>query len=92
MFVVVFGNYINFCIRYPKICTEHMRYCIPLIISGTAALGLMIQRFEGSEKKAERYTLKVTTVSMTAMTELSAFIYTALMYYTIWDRFAFSID
>ena len=76
-FATVFVNYITFCLNYPQVCTENMRYCTPLILSGSAALGLLL----GDEKaKALR---KTASASMISMAALSAFVYTSMMFYQL---------
>lgn len=81
-FAVVFINYLVFCIRYPQVCTENMRYCVPLIVSGSAALGLLIQNASDREKtNAVIYALaKTARISMTAMSVLSAFVYASKIF------------
>ena len=80
-FVVIFGNYISFCLGYPQVCTQNMRYCVPLIFVGAATLGLMINRFENSKNKTKRNISKTAAFSMTAMSVLSAFVYNIMMFY-----------
>lgn len=81
IYAVIFGNYIIFCINYPQVCTENMRYCVPLIFAGSAALGLMIGRFEESGNYTEKRICKTAAVSMTALPLLSTFVYAAMMFY-----------
>lgn len=38
--LTVFVNYIIFCINYPHVCTQNMRYCVPLIFTQATFLGL----------------------------------------------------
>ena len=77
-FAVVFGNYLIFCVNYPQVCTENMRYCVPLIFSGATALGFMMSR----EKTPVPIISKISSYSMTAMSGFSAFVYIAMMYYS----------
>ena len=79
-FAVIFANYIIFCINYPQVCTENMRYCVPLIFSGAGALGVFLGE---EENGALRYVQKTAAVSMTSMCCLSAFVYMAMLFYCI---------
>ena len=83
IFGVIFGNYIIFCLNYPFVCTENMRYCVPLIFAGSAALGLLIRRSEESGNAVMRFTGKAACVSMTAMCTFSIIVYTAMLYYGV---------
>ena len=83
IFGVIFGNYIIFCLNYPFVCTENMRYCVPLIFAGSAALGLLIRRSEESGNAVMRFTGKAACVGMTAMCTFSIIVYTAMLYYGV---------
>ena len=82
-FGVIFVNYIIFCLNYPHVCTENMRYCVPLIFAGAASLGLMLDRTRDSAGTAAKLVSKTARFSMTAMPILSAFVYTVMMYYEL---------
>lgn len=79
-FVTIFGNYIIFCLNYPQVCTENMRYCVPLIFSGAGALGVFLG---GEEKGVLQYVQKTAAVSMTSMSCFAAFVYMAMLFYCI---------
>ena len=83
MYAVVFGSYIVFCLNYPQVCTQNMRYCVPLIFSGTAAMGLMMQR-EGRSGRAVRLLSRAAKMAIASMCALSAFVYTAEFF---WEAF-----
>lgn len=38
--VTLLANYMVFCISYPHVCTQNMRYCVPLIFTQSALIGL----------------------------------------------------
>ena len=80
-FAVILVNYIVFCINFPYVCTENMRYCVPLIFAGAAAGGLMIDRAEVSKSKFEKTLAKGFFVSANMMSGLSMFIYCVMMFY-----------
>lgn len=82
-FAVIFGNYISFCLGFPQVCTQNMRYCVPLIFAGGASLGLMINRFKETKNALARTVRKAACMSVTAMCSLSAFVYIAMMFYDI---------
>ncbi len=84
LFAVIFGNYIIFCLNYPDVCTENMRYCLPLIFTGAASFGLFIQRYEESKNSAAAAAVKTIKPIAACAAALSIFVYTALMYYTLW--------
>lgn len=81
VYSVIFGNYIIFCFNFPHVCTQNMRYCVPLIFSGAAALGFMIARTENGKQKFLAKISKTAKFGMTSMAALCAFVYTALMFY-----------
>lgn len=83
IFAVIFGNYINFCINYPHVCTQNMRYCVPLIFTSAAFLGMFANG--GNQKKSKLYkrSVAVLTKSTIAFSFLSAFVYTALLFYFV---------
>lgn len=82
---VIFGNYIIFCINYPFVCTQNMRYCVPLIFVNALAVGKYTEYAqEHSEKK---YLLKSSDILKKCsyvFCLLSAFVYTAMSFYEIW--------
>lgn len=83
IFIVVFGNYVMFCINFPHICTQNTRYCVPLIVVGAVFVGMFINRAKESKSKFTVKSGKVLAVSVTLFACLSAFVYTSLLYYTI---------
>lgn len=78
----VFGNYINFCLEYPQVCTENMRYCVPLIFVGAAVVGFFIDRAEESKNKYYKGSIAVLKKCMVMFCGFSIFVYTAMMFYT----------
>lgn len=83
VFAVVFGNYISFCINYPHVCTQNMRYCVPLIFVGAAFLGMFIDKSKESKSKLYKSSAQVLTRCSVTFCILSAFVYTALLFYSI---------
>lgn len=81
--LVVFGNYINFCINYPHVCTENMRYCVPLIFAGAAMIGMYIDKLSKSKNKYYKKSVSFLKNSMVVFCGLSIFVYTAMMFYNV---------
>ncbi len=50
LYIVYLASYYDFCINYPYICTQHIRYAMPLILIGALFIGLGIK--ELSHKKS----------------------------------------
>ncbi len=42
VWAVIFGMYIQFCLSYPHVCTQNMRYAVPLIPLGALFLGAAV--------------------------------------------------
>ncbi|MBQ1388697.1 MAG: glycosyltransferase family 39 protein [Clostridia bacterium] len=80
MFAVVFGNYMIFCINYSEICTQNMRYCLPLIFTGAASYGLFIQRYENSTNPDVLVIVNIMKRLAVCAACLSTAVYTALIY------------
>lgn len=65
--------YYIFCIKFPHVCTENIRYCVPVIVIGAYFVGRLAQHicYHGSEKT---YTLRVVgfnlLLSVTALYSL----------------------
>lgn len=81
--LVIFGNYIIFCINYPHVCTENMRYCVPLIFTGAAMIGMYIDKADNFKNKHYRKSVSLLKKGMTVFCGLSVFVYTAMMYYEV---------
>lgn len=79
--VVIFGNYCIFCVNYQHICTQNMRYCVPLIFVGAASLGYFVDKFKESKKSILKKSVPFVKGMMTAFCSLSIFVYMAMMYY-----------
>lgn len=43
IYVVFFASYYVFCFQFPFVCTENIRYAVPLIIIGAFFVGLAVQ-------------------------------------------------
>lgn len=85
--VTVFGNYCVFCANYPHICTQNMRYCVPLVFVGAASLGFFIDHFKESKKSPAYKSVSLVKGLMTAFCSLSIFVYTVMLYYSVYiDR------
>ena len=47
---VIFLSYIAFCLKFPHVCTQNMRYCIPLIFTSAVVCGMFVGRDDLSGK------------------------------------------
>lgn len=62
-FIIIFAIYIvsyySFCFAYPHVCTQNIRYCIPLIVLSAMGMGLLIQHLNSDSliMKTLRYAL-----------------------------------
>lgn len=75
IFAVVMGNYFVFCIKYPHVCTQNMRYCVPLIFTRSVMLGML-----ADDERSEKASAFVeNAVALFAF--CSAMVYTAFMYF-----------
>ena len=81
--LVVFGNYIIFCLNYPFICTQNMRYCVPLIPVGAVLLGMYIDHAKHTKNRKYKNSVVILQNIMKLFCGLSVFIYTALKYYYV---------
>ncbi len=76
--VTIFGNYVNFCLRYPQVCTQNMRYCVPLIFAGAAACGMWLDRAGGNYEKIRFKITCILKKNILAFCGFSVFVYIAL--------------
>ena len=83
---VIFGNYMVFCINYPHVCTENMRYCVPLIFTSAAVTGLLADREDMKDSRVYKLFRSVFVKGTAAFCLLSGFVYTSMMYYEIWVK------
>ncbi len=81
IFAVIFGNYIVFCINYPHVCTENMRYCVPLIVTGAAFVGVYIDYAKESKSKIYKGSVKALEVCTALFCLFSTVVYSAMMFY-----------
>lgn len=79
IFAVVFGNYVVFCINYPHVCTENMRYCVPLIVTGAAFAGVYIDYAKESKSKLYKKSAAVLKCCTALFCVFSTVVYTAMM-------------
>ncbi len=75
IFIIVTGNYFVFCINYPHVCTQNMRYCVPLIFTRSVMLGSLID----NDPREQTGVFVENTVVLFCF--CSAAVYTALMYF-----------
>ena len=49
LYSTIFISYYIFCFEFPHVCTENIRYAVPLIVIGAYFVGLAVQRLSGKE-------------------------------------------
>lgn len=81
--IIIFGNYIVFCLKYPHVCTENMRYCVPLIFAGAALIGIFIDNGAFVKNKYYQKSISLLKKCMVTFCGLSIFIYYTMMIYNI---------
>ena len=52
IFVTILVSYILFCFQFPYVCTENIRYCIPIIPILAMGMGFLLNAVIGKLKKA----------------------------------------
>lgn len=78
IFITFFGNYINFCIQYPFVCTMNVRYVTVLIMLGIYFTGEMLKLLDKSESKAAEFLRIFMVISIGVSCTSAAYVYTAL--------------
>ncbi len=80
LFVVFFASYYIFCFQFPFVCTENIRYAVPLIIIGAYFTGLASQ-YLGKDLKYKKY-IKIARGTIYTLTAVFC-ISSTLVYYII---------
>ena len=81
--VIVFINYIDFCLKFPHVCTENMRYCVPLIFSGAALIGLYLDNSDSIKNRLYVTSTDAVKRGGWIFCVLSAFVYNAMSFYSV---------
>ncbi len=53
-YLVYLVSYEHFCIQYPYVCTEHVRYALPLIVTGAFFIGKGIEQLSRRKSRLSR--------------------------------------
>lgn len=53
---IILVMYYYFCIEFPHVCTQNVRYGVPLIVIGALSLGFLIQEFLKSNSAVKKIT------------------------------------
>ena len=87
-YIVYLVSYEYFCIKYPYICTEQIRYAMPLILIGALFIGLGLK--ELLRKKSGIFVLSgyFTSLSVIVFSLTSIFVF---IYYGIYITLAFML-
>ncbi len=51
LYAVIFISYYAFCIQFPHVCTENIRYAVPLIVIGAFFAGSAVRDLENCQKE-----------------------------------------
>ena len=73
LYAVFMGSYYIFCIRFPQVCTENIRYAVPVIVIGAFFIGRLIYKMiEDNRKKPDivRQTVSYFTMFVTSVYSL----------------------
>lgn len=68
IWLVIFGSYMQFCFKYPQVCTQNFRYAVPTLVCGLSALGVHMNEASLAFKR-------ITAVAVTVFCIASAFTY-----------------
>lgn len=80
IYVVFFASYYIFCFQFPFVCTENIRYAVPLIILGAFFTGLAVQYLsKNSDKKKYISLARGAVYTLTAVFSVSSI----LVYYIV---------
>ena len=86
VYTVYILSYYSFCIKYPCLCTEQIRYAMPLIVIGALFIGLGAKELLNKKSKALVYSGYFTGISVMLFSLTSFFVFT---YYGIYTTLAF---
>ena len=86
IYTVYILSYYSFCIKYPCLCTEQIRYAMPLIVIGALFIGLGAKELLNKKSKALVYSGYFTGISVMLFSLTSFFVFT---YYGIYTTLAF---
>ncbi len=72
---VMLGCYYLFCFEFPHVCTQNIRYGLPLIVIGALSLGFLLQNTIKSKKPFPKY-LSIALIALISVYSLSGiFVY-----------------
>lgn len=77
IYSVIFVSYYVFCIEFEHVCTQNIRYAVPLIVIGAYFTGLSVQHF--TDKKPKLSNSNIDNSNITLSTDGSG----AKSYYTV---------
>lgn len=79
IYVVFFVSYYMFCFQFPFVCTENIRYAVPLIILGAFFTGLAVQYLGKNTNNKYKFIAKAAIYTLTAVFSISS----VLVYYIV---------
>ncbi len=81
LYLTIFGSYYAFCFAYPQVCTQNIRYAVPLMVIGAYYIGLAVQRLGDRKNPVVKKVLSWVPCIMTAVFCISSWLvyhYTAV--------------
>ena len=76
----IFINYITFCLKYPHVCTQNMRYCVPLIFTSAALIGMYLDNTDSMNKSVYLKSALILKRGTWLFCGLSSFVYIAMLF------------
>jgi len=77
---VILISYYIFCIKFPQVCTENIRYAVPLIVIGAYFFGRTVQILLNTEKNGLKIAGKITGTALCSITVIYS-ISSVIFYY-----------
>ena len=75
LYAVIFVSYYVFCFEFPHVCTENIRYAVPLIVIGAYFIGLAIQRLLAAHNRIKTAAARVLCTAVIVYAASSTIVY-----------------
>ncbi len=63
LYVVILASYFIFCIKFPQVCTENIRYAVPVIVVGAYFVGRLVMNMLSSSN-SKTHTARLCGISV----------------------------
>ncbi len=87
-YLIYLISYEYFCIKYPYVCTEQVRYAMPLILIGALFIGLGLKEMFGRKSKIFVFSRYFTGLSVIIFSSVSVFVF---IYYGVYITLSFML-